>query len=386
MKHGETDFSDVCIVLPNRRAGVFLRDAISRINDTAIWAPTILSIEDFVFSLTGTVKVDRTTLLFTFYEVYRSEVKDPQPLELFANWAPTFLSDANEVDLNLIDAQDIYTQLHSIERITKWNPQNSEPTDFQKKHLDFVAQQHGFYTALRETLTSKKLAYQGMAFRQVAENAEAIIEASEWKKVWFAGFNALTVSEETIINAWLQSGRAKVFWDMDSFYTADKVHEAGHYIRKYLSGSSKLKLDNDFAWNESFLSREEKEIHLVAVQRNVAQAQVAASILDAKLRSDPDNRFSNTAVVLNDGNLLMPLLHSLPVELQGVNITMGYGLQNSQCAAFIEKIFNLYARFAENDKRFYHVNVSAVINDSFYRSVNKQDDRKLQNRILKEKR
>ncbi len=385
LKDGSTDFSDVCIVLPNRRAGVFFRDALSKLSNKAIWAPTILSIEDFVFDLAGTVKADRITLLFTFYQVYQKGVKDPQSLEMFANWAPTFLSDANEVDLNLIDAQDIFAQLLSVERIARWNPQNSEPSDFQKRHLEFVAQLQGFYSSLRETLRSKRLAYQGMAFRQVADAIESIVSASEWKMVWFAGFNAMTVSEEKIITAWLQSDRARMFWDMDSHYVDDAVHEAGHYIRKYLRRAGTFKLEDDFKWKASALSSEQKEIHLIAVQRNVAQAQVASSILDAKRRSDPDSGFSNTAVVLNDGNLLMPLLHALPVELQGVNITMGYGIQNSQSAAFIEKIFGLYDRFTENGNRFYHRNVASVLNDSFYLSLADSGQTDLQTQILKEK-
>ena len=41
LKGEGTDFSDLCVVLPNRRAGVFLRDALSRTGDRAIWAPKI---------------------------------------------------------------------------------------------------------------------------------------------------------------------------------------------------------------------------------------------------------------------------------------------------------------------------------------------------------
>ena len=138
LKGEGTDFSDLCVVLPNRRAGVFLRDALSRTGDRAIWAPKILSIEDFVFQLSGCVKVDRTTLLFAFYEIYKRNVKDAQALELFANWAPTFLSDINETDINLVDAKDIFYQLSSIERISKWNPDGKPLSEFQDNHIKFV--------------------------------------------------------------------------------------------------------------------------------------------------------------------------------------------------------------------------------------------------------
>ena len=369
LKGGGNDFSKTCIVLPNRRAGVFLRDAISRQSNKALWAPTVLSIEDFVFSLSNLGKADQTTLLFTFYEVYRQSVSDPQSIELFANWASTFLSDVNELDLNLIDAEDIFAQLYSVERIARWNPETGQPTDFQQKHLNFVKQLYPFYKQLRQVLTERKVGYQGMAFRSVAENAEEVIAASEWEQVWFAGFNALTVSEEKMLHQWQQSGKAKLFWDVDSYYTDDAVHEAGHYIRRYAKGNSELKIGMEYNWKENRLSTDEKEVHLIGVQRNMAQAQVAGSILNSKLKKQVTGTLANTAVILNDEQLLIPLLSTMPTDLNGVNITMGYGLAQSQSAVLIEKLFSLYLKYAEQSERFYLEDVLAIKQDAFCRTV-----------------
>jgi len=378
LKGGGNDFSKTCIVLPNRRAGVFLRDAISRQSNKAIWAPTVLSIEDFVFSLADVAKADQTTLLFSFYEVYRQSVSDPQTIELFANWAPTFLSDVNELDLNIIDAEDIFAQLYSVERIARWNPETGQPTDFQQKHLDFVKQLFPYYKQLREVLTSRKVGYQGMAFRSVAENAEKIIAASEWEQVWFAGFNALTISEEKILNAWHQSGKGKLFWDVDEYYANDAVHEAGHYIRRYANNYSDLKIGKEYNWKANRLSTDKKEVHLIGVQRTMAQAQVAGSILASKLKkawaanshiSDTSTTLSNTAVILNDEQLLIPLLSSIPTDLNGINITMGYGLVQSQSAVLIDKLFKLYIKFTEQGNRFYLEDVLAIKDDAFCRLV-----------------
>jgi CRISPR/Cas system-associated exonuclease Cas4 (RecB family) len=369
LKGGGNDFSKTCIVLPNRRAGVFLRDAISRQNTKAIWAPTVLSIEDFVFSLSDLAKADQTTLLFSFYEVYKQSVSDPQTIELFANWAPTFLSDVNELDLNLIDAEDIFAQLYSIERIARWNPETGKPTDFQQKHLDFVKQLFPYYKQLHEVLTNRKVGYQGMAFRSVAENAEKVIAASEWEQVWFAGFNALTISEEKILNAWQQSGKGILIWDVDAYYSDDAVHEAGHYIRRYANSYSNLKIGKEYNWKANRLATDTKEVHLIGVQRTMAQAQVAGSILANKLKKATDSTLANTAVILNDEQLLIPLLSSIPTDLEGINITMGYGLAQSQSAVLIEKLFKLYIKFAEQGNRFYLEDVLAVKDDAFCRLV-----------------
>lgn len=373
LKSGKNDFSQTCIVLPNRRAGVFLRDAISRQSNKALWAPKVLSIEDFVFSLSPLVKADPTTLLFHFYEVYKQAVPDAQSIEMFANWAPTFLSDVNELDLNLIDAQDIFAQLYSVERIERWNPETGKPTEFQEKHLNFVKQFYTFYQQLRQALSKRKVGYQGMAFRNVAENAEQIIAQSEWEQVWFAGFNALTISEERIIQQWQSLGKAKLFWDVDSYYADVVLHEAGHYTRRYAQGKSDLKIDPNYNWKSNRLTTDKKEVQLIAVQRTMAQAQVAGHLLQEKLKSATDSRLSNTAVVLNNEELLIPLLSAMPTNLEGVNITMGYGLPQSQSAVLIDKLFGLYTAYLEQGKRFSLTQVLAVHNDVFYRTLAQAD-------------
>lgn len=380
LAQGGNDFSQTCIVLPNRRAGVFLRDAISRQSQKAIWAPNIISIEDFVFELSPFVKADQTTLLFAFYEVYKQKAKDPQTIELFASWAPVFLSDINELDLNLLDAQDVFAQLHSIERIKKWNPENGTATDFQDKHLKFVEQFYPFYRELIETLSKKGLAYQGMAFRSVVDNLNEVISNSKWESVWFAGFNALTVAEEQLISTWQSSEKCKVFWDMDTYYTDNPLHEAGHYLRKYQSGKSTLKLHSDLNWKAERLASEKKEIHLIATQRSIAQAKTAGSILKERLGKG-QSTLTNTAVVLNDEQLLLPLLSSLPEELSGVNITMGYGLRHSQSAVFVDHLFALHANYSSSGNRFYHQHVAAIEEDSFFKLIQKQKADKRETRI-----
>jgi ATP-dependent helicase/nuclease subunit B len=74
--------------------------------------------------------------------------------------------------------------------------------------------------------------------------------------------------------------------------------------------------------------------------------------------------------VLNDEQLLIPLLHALPKELRGVNITMGYGLQFSQSAAFIRKLFVLWENSADHAGRLYHRDLGAELyQDTFFLAI-----------------
>ncbi|TNF23699.1 MAG: hypothetical protein EP314_08880, partial [Bacteroidetes bacterium] len=212
------DLSDLCVVLPNRRAGVFLRDALSRAGKRTIWAPNILSIEDFVFRIAGVVKIEQVSLLFKLFDVYSKTVVNHQSFEDFANWGATFLADINEVDMNLVDAQEIYTELYSVERIARWNPSGRPMSDFQQRHLEFVKGLFPLYASLRAQLKQENLAYQGLAFRNVADNIASSVANCPWGEVWFAGFNALTVSEEHILRGFSEQTAARIYWDMDVYY------------------------------------------------------------------------------------------------------------------------------------------------------------------------
>ena len=65
----EQDLSKLCIVLPNRRASVFLKRYFNEVYQKAIWLPEIYATEDFVTELSGFRMIDSITQLFEFYSV-----------------------------------------------------------------------------------------------------------------------------------------------------------------------------------------------------------------------------------------------------------------------------------------------------------------------------
>jgi hypothetical protein len=47
-RSGSRDFSEQLLIFPNRRAGIFFKQALSQTLDGPVWAPSIQSIQDFV--------------------------------------------------------------------------------------------------------------------------------------------------------------------------------------------------------------------------------------------------------------------------------------------------------------------------------------------------
>src|SRR4029078_8363106 len=93
------NLSDTIVVLPNKRAQIFLIEALKKQVANNIFAPEIISVEEFIQDIAGIRAVDSIELLFEFYEVYLSipEKSSRQEFELFANWAKTLLQDFNEI-------------------------------------------------------------------------------------------------------------------------------------------------------------------------------------------------------------------------------------------------------------------------------------------------
>ncbi|UPT69083.1 MAG: PD-(D/E)XK nuclease family protein [Sphingobacteriales bacterium JAD_PAG50586_3] len=355
-RHGAA-LSEVCIVVPNRRAGLFIRNIIADNATGPVWSPSIYAQDDFMAHLSNYTVADRLTQLFYFYEIYKEiEGEEAKAFAEFIHWAPTLLADFNEIDQYLADTRQLFAYLNEAKAIDLWN-MGHELTDFQKKYLHFWGQMKQFYATLTSTLSAKGLAYQGMAYRKAAENLEEAEGNIGWDKVYFLGFNALTTAEEKVMKYLSKIKKAEIFWDADTFYMENPNHEAGKFLRKYREYFG----EENFNWVENHLSNPEKEIEIIGVSGNAAQAKLAGQILE-DLSAERGGKMAGTALVLADEGLLLPVLNSLPQNIDAINVTMGYPLKYTPVASFIDAVFSLHIsslKFSEGRKesRYYHKDI-----------------------------
>jgi hypothetical protein len=334
----------VCVVLPNRRAGVFLKMYLSRQTENPFFAPTIFSIEDFIFRLSGFRKTEPAYLLFEFYEVYRSmNGAGSDSFQEFMKWAEVVLKDFNELDLSLTDPDQLFGYLSDSKAMALWNPDNTPLTPFQVRYLHFYQSLAGLYTALKIRLTEKKMAYQGLAYRKLAESANQTDEASPWEVHVFAGLNALTAAEEMIVQKFSRNRTTHLLWDADPYYLDDQKQEAGFFLRK----NKKTFNLGELNWTDEHFRKGSKEIYIVGVPKVVGQAKVAGGLLEKLL----DNKINpdTISLVLNDESTLFPVLNSIPDSVRAFNVTMGLPL------AFTP-LYDLvlgFIRLNENALRFY---------------------------------
>lgn len=369
-KYGES-ISELCIVLPNRRAGLFLKTHFSNHLKTTFWSPEILATEDFVTLLSELQPADPTTLLFELYETVKA--CNPQNIETFdefSKWGQVLLGDFNEIDRYLVDAKQLFGNLKDIKELESWSLNSEETlTDFQKQYLEFWRLLGVYYNDFKKRMLDKQRAYQGLAYRIVANDVKARARKHNWKKIIFAGFNALNQAEELIISELLDTGKAEIIWDTDKYYMHNINQEAGRFIRRYNEYGRFDKLpERNIVIKEDLLGTDKKNITVIGAAKNVAQAKVAGNIVTELFGREES--LQHTALVLADENLLFPVLHSLPENITDINVTMGYPLKSTPVAGYFDLVFNLH----ENARRiaggrakysFYHTDLVKLLSHPY---------------------
>ncbi len=364
--HYAQNLSDVCVVLPSRRAKVFLKAHLSEVFDKPVWAPQLFSIEDFIAELVEGESLDSLSALFEFYEVYTGiEKEEAQSLDDFLQWAPTLLNDFNELDQYLVNAPDLFDYLSDEKAIALWNVDGSALSDFQKKYLQFWKSLANYYPKFIEHLKGKNLVYPGLAYRIVAGSAVELVQKKKWHKIIFAGFNALNTSERKIFKTLAEAELADIVWDADEYYLRDSNQEAGRFMREFKETLGKFNAEKKFLWSSNALSQSPKNIVIIGVAQQVSQAKVAGELLS---KMDPDAKFKNHALVLADENLLLPVLHSIPESVGKFNVTMGYSLSNLSLQSLFEAIFKLHENalaFSKqkelNGARYYYRDLKKIL-------------------------
>ena len=334
------DFSDLVVILPNRRAKVFLIDELKKETTTTIFTPEIISIEDFVQNIAGIRSIDSVELLFEFYNVYLSVTeKDQESFETFANWAKTLLQDFNEIDRYLLEPDKILKYLENIKEVEHWAVDIDKRTDLIDKYLIFWKKLPLYYHSLYNYLLNKGIGYQGLIYREAVDNLNHFAETIKDKKFLFAGFNALNHAEEKIIQHLLAIDKAKIYWDIDETFLNDPFHDTGLFQRRFKSSWPYYKT-NPYEWIASDF-KQEKDIQVISTPKAIGQAKIVGEIIQ-KHSNENEGKLQNVAVVLGEESLLVPILYSLPSNVDALNITMGYSSKNNPAQLLIAKLFKAH--------------------------------------------
>lgn len=373
------DLSRTALVFPNKRAHLFFNEHLANESDQPIWSPAAMSISDLFRQLSAQKAGDPIRLVCELYKVFREETESQETLDDFYFWGELLISDFDDVDKNLVDADKLFSNLQALRNLMddyEFLDQEQEEaiqqffqnfsierrTELKEKFVSLWDRLGTIYHRYRENLTELDIAYEGMLYRNVIEQLNT--DSLKYDKYIFVGFNVLNKVEIQFFQLLKNAGKAMFYWDYDLFYTHRiKNHEAGEFINR------NLKLFPNELPQSCFDSlRKPKKIRYISASTENAQARFLPEWIRATYATECEEK--ENAVVLCNEALLLPVLHSIPAEVKNVNITMGFPLAQTPIYSFINAALELQTTGYRTDTgRFTYEAVSAILKHPYTRQL-----------------
>ena len=145
----------------------------------------------------------------------------------------------------------------------------------------------------------------------------------------------------------------------------EKWNSAGFFLRDNLK-----KFGNDMpsGWSyDTMLSKKVPDVYrrVIDTSSDVAQVKLVSQLL-GHIDGISKTNAHHTAVVLADENLLMPVLTSLPENMEDINITMGYPLKQTLVYTLLRHLMDLQKNSSVKNEKliFYYKDVVSILKHS----------------------
>ena len=384
------DLSRVAIVFPNKRASLFFNEYLAMQSDRPIWSPAYVSISELFRQLSPWKSGDPIWLVCELYKVFREETRSEETLDDFYFWGELLISDFDDVDKNLVDADRLFSNLQDLKNIMDdYDFLDSEQeeairqffqnfsierrTQLKEKFISLWDKLGDIYHHYRHNLAELGIAYEGMMYRYVMEELQP--DKLKYEHYVFVGFNVLNKVETKFFERLREAGKALFYWDYDVFYTRlprentpPYTHEAGEFILRNL----KL-FPNELPEAVFDTLRKPKNVRFISAPTENAQARYLPewirSVTKRDLPETPVKEKENAVVLCNEA-LLLPVLHSIPSEVKNVNITMGFPLAQTPVYSFVSALIELQTTGYRRDTgRYQYEAVQSVLKHPYTRQL-----------------
>lgn len=412
------NISDLCFVFPNRRSMVFFRKWLSETakNDPqsrVFTMPELLTMNDFFYKVSGSAVTDRVSLLLELYDCYKALNPKAESLDDFIFWGDVILGDFDDTDKYLASPKQLFTNVADFKEIqddyvylSETQEEairnfishfrkggkltvniGSESPDVKERFLMIWNLLYPLYTSFNSALTEKGKAYEGMVYRSFVErlkteSARDILKAAfpRSDKFVFVGLNALNECEKAVMRKMRDASLAEFCWDYSSEMIQDPMNRASMFMSSnVVEFPQAFSIDPGKASGGSFVNAGVSEpengpkIHVMSVPSSVGQTKQIPSLLApvAEQKKAGLADWSDTAIVLPDESLLIPVLNTLPLEIGTVNVTMGYPMSGSDIYSLMNNIsaLQLHVRKQKDGWAFYHKQVWSIFSSGIIASM-----------------
>ncbi|PWL32471.1 MAG: hypothetical protein DCO96_02705 [Fluviicola sp. XM-24bin1] len=385
LEEKELDLAHVTLVLPSERIRKFVSVALVEAAGKPILAPEMITMDRWVRGLSKRTVIDSTRTLLSLFEIQLDQAKteEDRSFEEFLNWGNILLSDFNEIDRYLLDAKQVFRNLADIKEIENWSFGQQELTASQKRFMEFWDRLPGYYYALNQKLDANEQCYMGSAYKALAEDIQPAFADDKERHFVFAGFNALSKAEMSIIRQLVRYGRGHFVLDADRFYYDKKTHEAGTFLRDISQYLEEPKLTRV----QDVLASKAMDVNIIESVQKTGQVKVAATALATLSKEE----LNDTLLLLADESLIAPMVKNLPKSIGKANISLGLPIRNTAIKTWVDLVFGIQ----ENKARFrtqaiYFQDLQAFWNHPLVQAVcsdeEKAEQLKLEHEIIERNR
>ena len=349
-----TDMSRIVVVFPNKRAALFMNEYMARMAGKPMWSPAYTTISELFGKHSEYVVGDSIKLVCDLHKSFVKCTGIDETLDHFYGWGQLLLTDFDDIDKNMADADKIFCNLKDIHELDDLsyltdeqrellkrffaNFSHDQETELKKRFLSLWSHFGDIYHDYNQRLRNQGIGYEGAIYREVATRKDVEFEYDTYI---FVGFNLLQKVEQELFANLKKAGKAHFYWDFDTYYmprnNSAYTNAAGKYIAMYLEDfPNELDVCSADIYQNM---RRPKDVSFVMASTENIQARYASQWLREEGRCLAGRK---TAVVMCDEAILAPIIQSLPPEADKVNITSGFPLGMTPIASFVSLLLDTY--------------------------------------------
>lgn len=386
------DIADRCFIFPNRRSMVFFRKYLGeavRGAECPVLSPKMFTMNDFFSQASGMKTSDRIPLLLELYRCYSALNPKAETLDEFVFWGDVILGDFNDTDKYLVNPKQLFTNVSDFKQlqdtysyltdnqrkavenfVSHFNDRSGKLTvdlgsghpDIKGRFLQIWNILYQLYMDFNTVLEEKGMAYEGMVYRRLAErlNSEAVADVmgemfSDRTSFVFVGLNALNECEKSLLSKLRDASMAEFCWDWTGDMIKDERNRSSVFMKDNVRNFPQAAV-----WDADGLGI--PRINVISVASSAGQAKRLPDIL----KKDED-----FAVVLPDESLLVPVLNSIPEEIEDINVTMGLPMSGSRIHTFMSDVASVQLHAVCRKERwyFYHKQVWDLFSSELFRKA-----------------
>lgn len=401
----DTNLADTAFVFPNRRSMLQFGHTMKNMLKRCTFLPELMSMNDFVDHATrhcDSIIASPVEILFIAFEAYKKCMGDNAgEFDKFAYWGQLLINDFNDIDMNLVDAKDLYRNLKEIRELSSnfidddnlknaissilninvtdqdedkfWKSRATDDDSIESRYFTLWDRLADIYAEFSNILAEHQLTTQGKLYREATQWVEnASPSELGFTRIVMVGHDTLSMSELRMFKAMKKKGVAHFWWDNAAPAFQHPSNPASTLINAMVQAfpaPQALEEVNGFPTIETH-----------AVPSTVGMAKCA---FDGVTQASYDQ-----AIVLPDESMLEPLVNSTPhfvKDNNDLNITMGYPMKRSSIASLMRLVALAHKRAtfkSSSEYYFFRDDVRDILSHPIIKMAHTATVMKLNNDIL----